>query len=85
MEWQELCSRAILVVVAIISVPAALLQIGIGIYQLGCFPRFNRLCKKLQKCAAVALDIFEEGPFEFVVYGTALIVIAAVAISKITL
>ena len=73
MEWQALCNRAILVVVAIISIPAALIQIGSGIYQLGCFPHFNRLCRKLQECAEAALDIFEEGPFEFVVYGTALI------------
>lgn len=86
LEWQELCSRAIWVIVGIFAVPYAVIQIGRGFYCLDEFPRFNRVCRGLYRAGknlvigivAVYLDC----PCEFVLYSTAVIVIIAVAINK---
>lgn len=88
LEWQELCSRAIWVTVGIFVVPYAGLQICRGFYYLDEFPRFNRICRGLYRAAKNLVDgivgVYLDCPCEFVLYTTAVIVIIAVAINKVS-
>ena len=86
LEWQELCSRAIWVIVGIFVVPYAVIQIGRGFYYLDEFPRFNRVCRGLYRAGKSLLGsivaVYLDCPCEFVLYSTAVIVIVAVAINN---
>lgn len=86
LEWQELCSHAIWVTVGIFVVPYAGIQICRGFYYLDAFPRFNRICRgfyrAVKNLVSGIVSVYQDGPFEFVLYSTAVIVIVAVAINK---
>lgn len=87
LEWQELCSRAIWVTIGIFVVPYAGLQICRGFYYLDEFPRFNRICRGLQRLVknlvSGIVDVYLDCPCEFVLYTTAVIAIIAVAINNV--
>ena len=76
LEW-------ILGTIGVLVISTAGIQIGRGFYYLGCFKTYNRLCKVCQKFWYEAVEIFYEGPIEFIIYVTMIAAVLVIAIYKI--
>lgn len=69
--------------IGVLVISTAGIQIGRGFYYLGCFKTYNRFCEICQKYLQEVVEIFREGPIEFIIYVTMIAAVLVIAIYKI--